>query len=199
MESNQQYAVVYIPGIGDDHRGLQGLIIKTWRLYGVEPIMHEMPWMDEAGFQSKLKRLTDKIDTLKAAGYRVSLIGISAGAGAAINAFAARPEAVDGVVCICGKIDRPELIGKIFEKKSPSFLESAQLVKTSLVTLRTANKLARVQSRRSLHERVVKPADSRVQGAQNVVVPGVGHAFTIVTQALFGAPFFLRFLKMIKS
>jgi hypothetical protein len=46
---------------------------------------------------------------------------------------------------------------------------------------------------------VVKPADSRVQGAQNVVVPGVGHAFTIVTQALFGAPFFLRFLKMIKS
>jgi pimeloyl-ACP methyl ester carboxylesterase len=199
MQAKKQHAVLYIPGIGDDYRGLQGLILKSWRIYGVEAMLHEMPWMDTTDFQPKLAKLLDKIDSLKADGYRVSLIGVSAGAGAAVNAFAARPEKVNGLVCICGKINRPELIGKVFETKSPSFLESAALVKDSLAKLQSSDKLGRLQSRRSLYERVVKPADSYVPAAQNVIVPGVGHAFTIVSQALFGAPFFLRWLKMLES
>jgi pimeloyl-ACP methyl ester carboxylesterase len=199
MISNKRHAVIYIPGIGDDYKGFQGRIVKSWRLYGVMPILHEMPWMDTAGLQPKLAKLLDKIDSLTADGYRVSLIGVSAGAGAAINAFAARPEKVNGVVCICGKINRPELIGKIFETKSPAFLESATLVKDSLAKLQSLEKLCRLQSRRSVYEWVVKPPDSYVPAAQNVVVPSVGHAFTILTQALFGVPFFLRWLKMLES
>jgi hypothetical protein len=50
-----------------------------------------------------------------------------------------------------------------------------------------------------VYEWVVKPPDSYVPAAQNVVVPSVGHAFTILTQALFGVPFFLRWLKMLES
>jgi pimeloyl-ACP methyl ester carboxylesterase len=199
MKSKKHHAVLYIPGIGDDHKGLQGQLLKTWSLYGAKPILHEVPWMDKAEFQPKLARLVAKIDALADDGYTVSLIGVSAGAGAAINAFAARPEKVNGVVCICGKINRPELIGKVFEDKSPSFLESAALVENSLIKLQYLGKLDQLQSRRSIYERVVKPADSYVPAARNVVVPGVGHAFTIISQALFGAPFFLRWLKMLES
>jgi hypothetical protein len=42
----------------------------------------------------------------------VSLVGASAGAGAAINAFAARKNIVNGVVCIAGKVNNPDAIGE---------------------------------------------------------------------------------------
>jgi len=38
-------------------------------------------------------------------------------------------------------------------------------------------------------------SDSYIAGANNRVVPTIGHTFTIAVQILFGAPSFLSFLK----
>lgn len=187
--------VIYIPGIGDDHRGLQAGLIKTWRLYGVRPYLHEMPWMDNEQFAPKFERLLARIDELSAKGHVVSLVAASAGAGAGINAFAARKDKINGIVCICGKVNNPEAIGKSYYRSSPAFPESAFQVQGSLDQLDFENDRSRIQSRYAIFDQVVQTSDSEVVGGHNQTVPTIGHATTIVTQLVFGAPFFIRFLK----
>ena len=190
-----KHTVIYIPGIGDDAKMLQGTLIKKWRLYGIDPVIHEMPWMDTAPFDSKLQRLLKRIDDLTSQGQTVSLVGASAGAGAAINAFAARKTTVNGVVCIAGKVNNPGSIGEDYRRRSPSFIESAQQVQFSLDTLDEVDYRKRVMSRYALFDPIIPREDSIVLGGVNVTVPTFGHSVTIVEQLLFGAPNYLRWLK----
>lgn len=186
--------VIYVPGIGDDVKKLQSSLVKLWRVYGVNGLTHEMPWMDTAAYQPKLEKLLDLIDSLHAQGHEVSLVGTSAGAGAVINAFAARKDIVRGVVCIVGKVNNPDTIGTVYRQRSPAFLESAARVGSSLRKLTNADR-KRIMSRFALLDLIVPRRDSIISGAINKTVPTFGHGFTIITQLFFGAPFFLNFLK----
>ncbi len=187
--------VIYVPGIGDDPRGLQEKLIQTWKIFGARPHRFELPWDGQQSFDSKLAHLLSYIDGLTQQGHRVSLVGASAGAGAVINAFAARPDTVSGVICIAGKVNHPQTIGSAYRKRSAAFHESAVLVKGSLAQLDELKKLAAIQSRYALLDPIVLRRDSIVKGATNVTVPTIGHATTIATQLVFGAPFYLKFLK----
>ena len=191
------HSVIYIPGIGDDAKMLQSTLIKRWRWYGVRPIIHEMPWMDQAPFAPKLERLLERIDGLHAQGHVVSLVGASAGAGAAINAFAARREKVNGVVCIAGKVNNPDSIGDGYRRRSPSFIESAVQVQFSLDKLDDGDYRQRVMSRYALFDPVIPREDSIVLGGVNQTVPTFGHSTTIAEQLLLGAPNYLRWLKQL--
>lgn len=187
--------VIYIPGMGDDTNGLQSAAIKVWRLYGVQPIMHEMPWMDADSWQSKFERLLALIEKLSTDNNRVSLVGVSAGAGAAINAFAARPDSINKVVCIVGKINNPDDIGPSYRKRSPAFYQSALKVQFSLDKLAALNRRKDIMSRYAIFDETVRRQDSIVLGGINTTVCSVSHVFTIVEQILFGALIFIRFLK----
>lgn len=185
--------IIYIPGLGDTKATWQKRAVKTWSLWGVTPHTHQMMWADRMHYDDKFKVLLDKIDEYSKDG-PVGLVCASAGAVAALQAFAARPEAVSGVVCIAGKIHRPEAIGGSYLSRHPSFVQGAHKTAGSLGTL-TPAALQRVLSIRGAIDPIVPAYDSILTGAYNRVVPTIGHAMTIGSQLLFGAPFFLRFIK----
>ncbi|CAN5337390.1 hypothetical protein BH09PAT4_BH09PAT4_07380 [soil metagenome] len=190
-----KHVVVYVPGIGDDTGRLQGLLVRLWRLYGVRGIMHEMPWMDGAPFAPKLDQLLQRIDKLHEQGCTVSLVGASAGAGAVLNAFAARKDKVAAVVCLAGKINNPDTIGGAYRRRSPSFVESASEVQFSLDKLDVDTERKRIMSRYAIFDGIVPRQDSVLIGGVNKTVPALGHGVTIISQLLLGAPFYIGWLK----
>jgi acetyl esterase/lipase len=190
-----KHDIIYVPGLGDKKLRGQRLLISTWRFLGVRPIMVPMNWSDGDSFAPKLERLLDKIDDLQGNGHRISLVGASAGAGAVINAFAARKDVIDGVVIICGKVNTPEAIGHRYSGPNPAFLESAFMVQKSLDQLDFDTDRKRIQSRYAFIDPAIPMGDSKVTGGINRMMPTIGHGFTIATQLLFGAPSFLFWLK----
>jgi hypothetical protein len=184
--------VIYIPGIGDDSFG-QGKIVKTWRWWGVEPELFSMHWGDRRPWDSKCRELLERIDTLTRQGNIVGLVGASAGASAAINAFAECPTVV-GVVCIAGMINRPDTIVRHFRQNNPSFVESAYRCQEALRKL-GASRRQQILSRYALIDEVIRKENSQIPGARNRRSPSIGHFLTITTQITLGAPSFLRFLK----
>jgi pimeloyl-ACP methyl ester carboxylesterase len=184
--------VIYVPGLGDHNARGQESLIATWSWWGVRPHMFRMHW-NNGSFKPKLQTLLAKIDELHDAGHTVSLVGASAGATAALNAFAARPNKIHRVVLIAGWVHHPENIGPVYRSKNPAFVESAMQVKDSLDILQ--GDVSRIQSRYAIIDLIVPSSNSLVGGASNRVVFSFGHGLTIATQLLFGAPFWIRFLK----
>lgn len=187
-----KHHVIYIPGLGDSKATWQKRAVSLWRLWGVTPHTFQMMWADGEAFDPKFKRLLDLIDESAQNG-KVSLVCSSAGATAAIPAFAARADVVNGVVCIAGKINRPEAIGGGYRRTNPAFVEGAYQVADALNAL--GDRRSRILSIRAAFDEVVSARDSYLPGAENRMAITMGHAITIGTQLTFGAP---RFLKRIK-
>ncbi|HWB39494.1 MAG TPA: hypothetical protein VG604_04650 [Candidatus Saccharimonadales bacterium] len=190
--------LIYIPGLGDDDPKGQRWAVAHWQKYGVEAELFQMNWADKTTWQTKFSRLLKRIDELDKQGKDIALVGASAGAGAAINAYAARKDKVVGCVLIAGKVMRPEAIGQGYRSKNPSFVESAYAVPTSLAKLAASDR-QRILSRYALADETVYKPDSRVPGARNKMVFSIGHAITIGSQIIFGARSFIRFLKKLQE
>lgn len=187
------HTVIYIPGLGDHRSAGQRAAISTWRLWGVRPYFFQMNWNDDRSFEPKLEALLADIDRFAKKG-KVSIVSASAGASAALNAYALRPDKITGVACIAGKINNPQAIGGSYKVRNPSFYESAQRTTGSIGRLTTGEK-RRVLTIRAMFDEVIPARDSQLEGARNRMTWTSGHAITIATQLVFGAPFFIRFLK----
>jgi len=191
----KQLHLIYLPGIGDAPEGsYQAKAVRTWRWWGVDSEVYELNWRDDITWVVKFQKLLERIDQLTKEGKSVALVGISAGASAAINAYAARSDSLVGIVCIAGKINRPETIGSRYRQNNPSFVTSAEAAPTALARI-SAKDRKRILSRYAILDTVVARSDSHIPGAHNRVVPSIGHVITIATQISLGAPSFIRFLK----
>ncbi len=190
----KQLHVIYVPGLGDKKVDGQRRAVNAWRLWGVEPELFQMNWGDKKPWLPKFQRLLARIDELSEQNKPVALVGVSAGASAVINAYAARKGKIAGVVCIAGKINRPQAIDQRYYVNNISFVTSAHDCEQALQTL-TADDRARILSRFAALDLRVTREDSRVPGAHNRLSPTIGHVLTIAVQLIFGAPSFLRFLK----
>lgn len=186
--------LIYITGLGDARVGGQQRAVATWHWYGAEAELFQMNWGDKQAWQPKFERLLARIDALLAADKAVALVAVSAGASAAINAFAARKNLLVGVVCISGKVNRPQAIGSRYRRNSPAFVTSAQDCQQALASLEAPDR-RRILSRFAIFDGIVTVADSRIPGARNRFVPTIGHLPTIAVQITIGAPSFIRFLK----
>lgn len=184
--------VIYIPGLGDTKATWQKRAVRTWSVWGVTPHTFQMVWADGEPFAPKFQRLLKFIDDCAKDG-SVSLVCASAGASAAIPAFAARKNVITGLVCIAGKIHNPTAIGGAYRSRNPAFIEGAHTVGDALNELQ--DRLPNILSIRSAFDPIVPSRDSHLKGAHNRVSMVMGHAATIGTQLIFGAPRFLRFLK----
>lgn len=187
-------AVIYLPGLGDRNPRGQRFVVRLWRLWGVRAELFHMNWGDGEAWQPKFDRLLKRIDELAAEGKSIGLVGASAGAGAVINAWAARPDKVVGAVTIAGKINHPETIGPKYSMGNLAFVESARMVPASLEKLSTEDR-QRLLSIFSIADPVVAKRDSQVAGARNRYTVIMGHSTTIAIQITLGAPGFLWFLK----
>lgn len=186
-------AIIYIPGLGDHHSRGQSRIVGLWRLWGVgRSEVIPMLWNRSETFELKLSRLLAQIDTLSAQGYRVSLVGVSAGASAVIHAYAERPNIVHRVVCVCGKLQHPETVSDSTYQANPAFKESMQLLPASLGRL-DSPKRRQILSIRPLADESVPPADTIIPGAQAKTIPAISHTISIAVAITLYSGTIVRF------
>jgi len=190
--------VIYVPGLGDHRTYGQDMAIQLWRLFGLVPHYFPLGWATRDGFDVKLGWLLERIDSLRRQGHTVSLVGVSAGASAALAAYAARPQLV-GVVCICGKIQRPERVQPITYQNNPDFEESMQRVATNLRKLQQRGQLENIMSIHPLRDRTVALEDTKIVGTTEKTIPAWSHASGIFVGVLFGAPIIAKFLHSAQS
>jgi dienelactone hydrolase len=189
-----QLHVIYIPGLGDINTGRQQKVVDWWRRFGVDTEILSMRWSDKEPWEPKFERLLKRIDQLNKEGKAVGLVGISAGATAVINAFAVRQKEVVGVVCVAGKILRPENINKFYHRRDPAFVTSAFECEKSLIKLKQSDR-RRILCLYGLYDETVSTRDSRIEGAINRRWPMILHVPSIATAVTAGAPGLMRFLK----
>jgi hypothetical protein len=185
-------AVIYIPGLGDRRKFGQNQIIKLWRVFGITPYYFPINWYKKEGFDKKLGRLLESIEELKRVHGSVSLVGISAGAGAAINAFASS-NSVDSVILVCGKINNPQTIGEQRFKLNPDFRKSAFDVSRSLEKLDKPHR-SRILSIHPWSDDVVPIKDTIIEGAQEKTFAGWSHISGIFLTVIFGGRTISKFI-----
>jgi pimeloyl-ACP methyl ester carboxylesterase len=185
--------VIYIPGIGDYRSLGQRPIVAAWRLLGLAGRYRQMTWIDHEPFAPKLERILSLVDELAATG-EVSIVGVSAGGGAAINAYARRQNKVSRVVLVCGKVHHPETVSPAVYARNPAFKESAYLVEASLAQIDQTHR-ARILSIHPLADHSVPPSDTIISGAVESKVPTTGHIMSIAYTITLGSPRIARFIK----
>lgn len=183
--------VIYIPGLGDTRPYGQKFITSLWRVFGLKVHYFPIGWADHDPFESKFKKLLAKIDRLQKKYGAVYLIGVSAGASAAINAFAARPE-VEGVVCISGKIQHPETINPRYFINNPPFKDSIFRVSDSLAKLSPADK-KQIMSIHPIYDQTVPISHTLIPGSVEKTVPSFGHIMSIYYTIIFRPRLIARF------
>lgn len=181
--------VIYIPGIGDHHSYGQNIAIQFWRLFGLRPHYMPLGWNKAEGFETKQQRLLDLIDSLHSENNSVSLVGVSAGASAALNAFSASNK-ITKVVCICGKINRPETIGKHLLKINPDFGESMARLPAALQRINPK----KVLSIHPVKDQTVPIPDTYIEGAAEKTLPGWSHTSGIFFDITLGSSVISRFI-----
>lgn len=185
--------VIYVPGLGDHRNYGQPVILLFWRLFGVKAHYLALGWHSHEPFDKKLEKLLALADELKGKYGSVSLVGVSAGATAVLNALASRKD-LGKVVCICGKINNPQTVGQQVYDYNPPFKESAYLLQKNLRKLGPPER-ARIMSIHPLQDPTVPPADTILDGAVESTVPTKGHIFSIYFSVMFRARTICRFLK----
>ncbi len=77
--------------------------VERWQKFGLTPIVASIHWRDGGKYSEKLSTVLQLIDTYSHKG-KVSLVGTSAGASLAFNAFFERKDTVHRVVNVCGRL-----------------------------------------------------------------------------------------------
>ncbi|MEX1995160.1 MAG: hypothetical protein WD887_00070 [Candidatus Saccharimonadales bacterium] len=185
--------VIYIPGLGDSRSYGQNIALNLWRIFGLKPHYFALGWADKQPFAAKLRRLLSEIDRLQNGGHKVSLVGVSAGASAALNAYSRR-EDIAAVVLVVGKIQNPQTIGERTYTINPAFKESMAMVKASLGQL-DGRARKKIMSIHPLHDKTVPIADTVIPGAVEKTIPVRGHTFSIFYTVIFGSRFIAKFIK----
>ncbi len=173
----QIHAVIYITGLNDSDPSFQKFAVKSWRIYGVNPIFFQSKWASNETFPDKLKRLTDVIDQKTKAGSRVSLFAVSAGASLAVGAYAERND-ISSVAFVCGKLYRPEAVGEKYYQQNPAFRGAMEILDSNVAKLNKAEK-SNIISITPLFDEIVSVGDARLKGAKNIILPTLFHALTI--------------------
>lgn len=117
----------------------------------------------------------------------MSLVAASAGATAALNAYAKSPSTIHSVTLICGQILGTRThVGPSIYAANTSFAESADMLEQSLKSL-TNQARARIISIHPIYDETVPIADAKVPGARVRTIPVMGHAIGIGYAITLGA------------
>ncbi len=181
MKTNMKHTIIYVTGLNDQNvifQKFQKLAVRSWQIYGVQPMLFQTDWADNKSFSEKLEQLLELIDDNSQQGNAVSLIGASAGASMVVAAYVRRKEAVNGVAFICGKLRNPQTIGASYYLQNPAFREAMSTLNDNLASL-TKVERARIMSIHPLFDGTVVITDTFVQGAKKAVFPTLFHIPTI--------------------
>lgn len=181
--------VILIPGLGDDTGKLQ-LVTKHWQQqYNIETIPYLVPWMgNDQSFEQKLERLIEKIDALHENGYKISLLGTSAGGSCVINAYCKRRDKIAKVINVCGRLKKGENVFPTLDvaaRNSLSFKQSVLLCEENLKTLTVQDK-TKILTIRSMYDEIVPVSLIPIAGANNIRIFSIEHLLSIsLTMTLY--------------
>ncbi len=156
--------------------------------------MYTPGWADGETFAPKLKRLTEQINYLTSQGSRVSLVGISAGASAAVNTYAANKDKIHKLVFICGKVRSPQNVNRRYFEKNPAFKDSIYLSEANWQKLNAPDK-KKMLYLHALVDGIVPPCFNKLEGVQTKTVLAFGHVVGIAVALTFYSASICRFLK----
>ena len=186
--------IIYLPGIGDHKPYYQPQIINLWKNFGVIAHYHPVIWRGNEVFAPKLDRIVALVDQLYAEGHRVSLVGVSAGATAAFNAYMKRSEKIARVVYVCGKLRRPESVGEQYYRINPAFKQSLEMVQGQIDKL-TLLDTKKMLSLKPLFDETVPVADTVLPGVRNWRMLSLWHIPSIFLGITAYSPIICDFIK----
>jgi hypothetical protein len=186
--------VIYLPGLGDNHPNGQDLVLKFWKYLGLNTHYHYIYWSDKGPFEDKLLKILNKIDELSKNRGKIALVSTSAGASAAINAYAKRKENIFCVVCICGKLKNTANIPEMVFKYTPSFKESLKLMNSNLDKLDYGER-QKIMAIRPIRDEIVPVEDAYIDGARDYKIPTIGHFISIIYALTLGSFGISKFIK----
>ncbi len=185
--------VIYITGLGDQRPLYQPQLINHWKKLGLTPHYFAVGWADGETFAPKLDRICKLVDELYQKG-SVSLVGISAGAGAALNAYMERRDKICGVVFICGKLIGYDNVNPNYFSQNPAFSESLRLTQQNLTKLSDEDK-AKMLSVHPLFDEVVPVPATKIPGVRNRLLLSALHVPSIFLALTIYKRISLNFLK----
>lgn len=172
-----KHIIFYIPGLGDGYDRFRQKALRLWVIFGVHPILIPMRWDDDEPYKDKFQRVTDAIEQATTSRTRITLIGESAGASMAINAFAAHT-VVASLVTIAGVNTSGTPVAAYRLRRSPAFAESRQRLDDSLKRLSVGRKNA-IHTVSAASDNAVPARHSLIAGARNYRLWTIGHLATI--------------------
>lgn len=178
-----EHFIVFVPGLGDNAAALS-FVTKGWASKGLRPVICTMEWCNSEEFNDKLERLLRKIDDLSCNGNRVSLVGCSAGASIALNAFLKRKNAVHKVISVCGRLSVGNYQGfrslPARAKGSPAFEQSVRIFSRQANLLGPDDRMKIMTVRARFGDELVPDDTSQLPGACNIQIPTIEHSLSIV-------------------
>lgn len=186
--------VLYLPGIGDHRPWFQDKLIKLWQFFGLKAEFLTVGWADDEPFKIKLERIVEKVDELAKNGDKIALVGISAGAGAALNAYMQRKDRISSLVFICGKLYGTTNIHPRYFQANPAFKGSVYMSDdiTKKLTPADKNKMLYIYTR---FDQTVIPSVNRLAGLKEKKVLAFGHISGIYFTILFHGRLIAKFIK----
>lgn len=175
---------IYIPGLGDRFDPLRRAALQRWKRRDVQVTLVPMRWADNTEtYEQKYARVVAVIT--QAAAQKTILVGESAGGAMALLTFCRQQQAVHSVVTVCGYNKGAAEIGQGYRRSSPALYPLLRELDKVLPGLPTAAR-QRITTIYSLHDSVVSPRHSQVDGAHETVLRTPGHLFTITRILLVG-------------
>ena len=196
MISKQQHIII-VPGLGDDLIKTKFFIDK-WKQDDKKCEIWNANWSDlNESYKDKYNRLQAHINKLNKDNKKVSLVGISAGAGLVGNIFMDNPKLIHKMINICGRL-RMKKTGlptlefitfrnKAYKDSISSFEKSANQLSKEL--------RSRIITFSGLYDELVPTSTIALTGARNITIPFIGHNFCIMIALLFYKTRILDFLK----
>jgi hypothetical protein len=182
--------IIVLPGLGD-HTTLLELPTRTWRKrYNTTPHIYHVGWNDTStDYKTKLKKIADKATLLaENKSILLSIIGCSAGSSLAVNLSQYLEqrgiEVEGGIFANCGRLFKGSETGirtlEFAAKNSPAFFESVITCGEHLQKMTAAQRkqIMTFHPWRGMDE-IVPVETTLVEGATNIEVSCIGHAFTI--------------------
>lgn len=192
---SKKHKVIIVSGLGDNIGKIR-FATNHWKKFGLEPIAYSVGWHDgEKEFKPKLKRLIKLINDLSRKGNTISLVGLSAGGSAVLNAFIEQKDKVHRVVNVCGRLRTGTQKGfrsfAVRTSSSPAFARSIRLCEARENNLTKADRL-KVMTVRAIFDELVPKDTAILKGAYNTKIPTLEHIFSIgMALTLFSKPIIL--------
>jgi pimeloyl-ACP methyl ester carboxylesterase len=176
--------VIVIPGLGGKYH-LYKRATRHWQRHGMNPVVFPINWEDTESYTSKARRLNHVIERLSQDNKPLIIVGISAGASAALNAFA-QHNTITKVVLICGFMNISFMNQQLMTKRSRAFVDSVRALQSVLPKLSSEQK-EHILSLTSYNDMVVTDEAAHINGVAHQKIRASGHIFGIAVALLFYA------------